>query len=660
MSKIADRIKGITVTIGGDVSGLEKALSSANKEINRTSKELKDVERLLKLDPKNVELLTQKQKLLSKSIEQTTKKLDALKEAEKRAQKAFKDGKISEEQYNALKREIIDTELKLGKLKDQAAETNNAIRSGAGKAENAVEGIENAASKVKSAFGKLKSAASTAFSEIKSRAEKARDATQGISAVTGTLAGAMLATVPGTQENATALSKLKINAEEAQIPLEEVREILAEIYSYNGQTDSAIEAISNLLQTGADGGQLGHAIDVLSGAVIRFPDTLTIESLADGLQETLATGKATGQYAELLERLGYNLEDVDRIFENCADNSHRLNYALNLLTNEGLEDTYEEWKKQNGALIENRKANLELQESLAELGVAIAPAMTMVTEMLTDLLKWFNGLDEGTQMSILGIIALLAVLSPALGTVSAVMGSVSSIAGLLSGISPVAIGVAAAVVAAIAVLAIWGDEIQGVLTKVDEFFLKMSSFDFTTILGPVFGTLVNSIVGLLAQIWNLFSGTLSGLIDFIRGVFTGDWELAWQGLLKIGETIFNNLLEIAKTPINTIISLINGAIGSANNLIDRINQITGFKIPTFGDFNLPMFANGGTLSSGSAIVGEAGAELLTVAGGVATVTPLNINVTNHNNFGGGYTHASGAAASRDLARQIDRELGRVY
>ena len=656
---MADRIKGITVAIGGDVSGLEKALTSANKEINKVGKELKDVERLLKLDPSNVELLAQKQKLLGTAIEQTKNKLDALRKAEKDAQKAFKDGKISEQQYNALKREIIDTEQKLGKLETQATETNSTIRKGAQKSETAVEGVEDAASKAKSAFNKLKSSASSALSKIESEADKAANATQGISTAAAALGGAMFATVGGTQELATDLSKLKINAEEANVPLEAVGEALAEIYAHSGQTDSAIEAISNLLQTGANALQLANAIDVLSGAVIRFPDTLTMESLADGLQETLATGEATGQYAELLERLGVDLEYFNAELAECATEYDKINFAIKILQEEGLRKTYEEWKKQNEALIENREANLELQESLSELGVLLAPILTMVTEMLTGLVDWFTGLDEGTQMAILGIIGFLAVLSPGLSMISTIVGMVSSIAGFLGGISITVLAVGAAIVAAIAVLAIWGDEIQGALTKIDEFFLKISSFDFTLIFGPVFGTLINSIVDLLAQLWAMFSGTLSGLIDFIRGVFTGDWTRAWQGLVSIGETIFNNLLAIARTPLNTIISLINGAINAANRLIDRINQITGWSIPSFGNFDIPMFANGGTLSSGEAIVGEAGPELLTVTNGVATVTPLNINVTNHNNFGN-YNHAQGAAVSRDLALQINRELGRIY
>lgn len=125
---MADRIKGITIEIGGDTTGLNKALSGVNKEIRGTQSQLKDVERLLKLDPTNTELLKQKQKLLAEAVGETKNKLDTLKEAEKQAQQQFKEGKISEQQYDALKREIIETEQQLKKIEDQAGKSNVALQ----------------------------------------------------------------------------------------------------------------------------------------------------------------------------------------------------------------------------------------------------------------------------------------------------------------------------------------------------------------------------------------------------------------------------------------------------------------------------------------------------------------------------------------------------
>lgn len=121
---MADRSKGITIEIGGDTTGLNKALSGVNKEISSTQSQLKDVSRLLKLDPSNTELLSQKQKLLSQAVNDTKEKLETLKTAEAQAQEQFKEGKISEEQYDALKREVIATEQQLKTLEKQAGEAN--------------------------------------------------------------------------------------------------------------------------------------------------------------------------------------------------------------------------------------------------------------------------------------------------------------------------------------------------------------------------------------------------------------------------------------------------------------------------------------------------------------------------------------------------------
>ena len=125
---MADRIKGITVEIGGDVTKLNEALRDVNKQINSTQSALKDVERLLKMDPSNTELLAQKQKLLTKAIEDTETKLKTLKDAEKQAQEQFQRGEISQEQYDALKREIIATEQELTRLRDQAEQSSVALQ----------------------------------------------------------------------------------------------------------------------------------------------------------------------------------------------------------------------------------------------------------------------------------------------------------------------------------------------------------------------------------------------------------------------------------------------------------------------------------------------------------------------------------------------------
>jgi len=107
---VAGRIKGITVEIGGDTTGLDKALKGVNSTIRTTQTQLKDVGRLLKLDPKNTTLLTQKQNLLKQSISATKEKLESLKEAQKQAKEQLERGELGQDKYDALQREIAETE----------------------------------------------------------------------------------------------------------------------------------------------------------------------------------------------------------------------------------------------------------------------------------------------------------------------------------------------------------------------------------------------------------------------------------------------------------------------------------------------------------------------------------------------------------------------
>lgn len=124
---MANRIKGITVEIGGDTTKLQKALKGVNGQIKNTQSALKDVERLLKLDPTNTNLLAQKQKLLTQAIGETKEKLTTLKTAAQQANEQLQKGEISQEQYDALQREIAATEAELKRLESQASKTNQTL-----------------------------------------------------------------------------------------------------------------------------------------------------------------------------------------------------------------------------------------------------------------------------------------------------------------------------------------------------------------------------------------------------------------------------------------------------------------------------------------------------------------------------------------------------
>lgn len=132
---MAGRIQGITVEIGGDTTKLQTALKGVNTEIRNTQSQLRDVDKLLKLDPGNTELLAQKHRLLGDAVKETKEKLETLKTAAEQAEQALKDGTITQDQYDGLQREIAETEAKLKSLEAQANQSATALQEIAAKGE---------------------------------------------------------------------------------------------------------------------------------------------------------------------------------------------------------------------------------------------------------------------------------------------------------------------------------------------------------------------------------------------------------------------------------------------------------------------------------------------------------------------------------------------
>ncbi|GMN96907.1 phage tail tape measure protein [Blautia wexlerae] len=123
-----NRIRGITVEIGGDTTKLQTALKGVNSEIRNTQSQLRDVEKLLKLDPGNTELIAQKHRLLAQAVSETREKLETLKTAQQQADEALRNGTISQQQYDGLQREIVETEQELRRLEQQAEQSATALQ----------------------------------------------------------------------------------------------------------------------------------------------------------------------------------------------------------------------------------------------------------------------------------------------------------------------------------------------------------------------------------------------------------------------------------------------------------------------------------------------------------------------------------------------------
>lgn len=162
-------IRGITIEIGGDTTKLGKALESSEKKSRSLQLELSEIQRSLKFDPSNIELLSQKQTVLTQNIAETSSKLDTLKEAEKQVIEQFQRGEVAEEQVRALQREIIKTEGVLESMKSDLTGTNTALKNladGADQAEQETEDYADALDKASEELDDFKNKASDTFDAL--------------------------------------------------------------------------------------------------------------------------------------------------------------------------------------------------------------------------------------------------------------------------------------------------------------------------------------------------------------------------------------------------------------------------------------------------------------------------------------------------------------
>ena len=396
---MAGRIEGITVEIGGDVTKLNDALRSVNKQINSTQSALKDVERLLKMDPSNTVLLEQKQQLLAQAVDDTRTKLESLKTAEAQVQAQFQRGEASKEQYQALQREIIATEQKLKNLEDAAKKSNVAMQQ-----------VGQAANSISEGAGKVASA------------------TAPVTAGVLGLGAAVLATVPATEEYRVAQGKLNTAYEAAGYSADTAATAYNEFYKILGDTDTATEASQLLAKLVTNEEDVTSWTKIAAGVFGTFGDSLPIEGLIEASNETAKVGTVTGVLADALNWAGISEDEFNTKLAACGTEAERNKLIMDTLsgTYSGAADSFYE---NNAALMESREASAAMQEAMAELATSIAPVVTMATQLAATFLNWFNSLSSGQKVAIAAILAIVAAISP----VATVIGTVSSAIAIFTG-----------------------------------------------------------------------------------------------------------------------------------------------------------------------------------------------------------------------------------
>lgn len=206
-----------------------------------------------------------------------------------------------------------------------------------------------------------------------------------------------------TREYRTELAKLETGAKQAGASTDYIKNKWQDMGAVLGDEGAVTEGLNNLMAAGFTTEKEMDAItSSLEGAALKWKDTLKFEGLSDGLQETLATGSAVGQFGELLERSGVNLETFDKGLAKCKTSAEKQNYVLQELSKLGLSDVSEAYREQNADLIEANKANGDYTDKMAQLGGKVEPVITAVKQGFSDLLGKALELVEGVDFAAVG------------------------------------------------------------------------------------------------------------------------------------------------------------------------------------------------------------------------------------------------------------------
>ncbi|TKL05293.1 phage tail tape measure protein [Enterococcus sp. ARL09-542] len=385
----------------------------------------------------------------------------------------------------------------------------------------------------------------------------------------------------------------------------------------------------------------------------------------DGNAALSSLSKATVAYAKDGKSLSEGLGELQDKIKNASSETDAINAAAEVFGTKGgprmadairrgtlnLEDLAKIADESQGSVGETFEATLDpidksnqamnnAKIALADVGESVQISLLPFFEMAIDALKsfkgWWDSLDQGTKNWIITIAGIIAAVGPVLVVLGTLMSSVTKIAtgirvlqGVWSGMTALLAAnpfvlVIAGIALLIAGLVLAYNKVEWFRNGVNAFFQGVSDIA-VEVFNFMGGYISNTFGGIIQNFQNFFDAgkrIFTGFIDFITGIFTGDWERAWNGVVNIFGGIFDMIAAMAKAPLNTMIGLINAFLGGLNN-IKIPKWVPGVGGKGFSISTIPYLAEGGHVLNGQAIVGEAGPELLTNKNGKTTVTPLS-------------------------------------
>lgn len=538
----ASRIKGITIEIGGDTTKLQTALKGVNTEIRNTQAQLKDVEKLLKLDPGNTELLAQKHRLLGDAVKETKEKLETLKTAAEQAEKALNDGTISKDQYDALQREIIETENELKRLEEQANQSATALQ----KISATGEKLKDVGSNIEGTGKKLLPVTATVTALGTASVKTAADfeaAMSKVAAVSGATGSDLEALTKKAREMG---SKTKFSASEAA----EAMNYMAMAGWKTEDMLSGIEGVMNL--AAASGEDLATTSDIVTDALTAF-----------GL-----SAQDSGHFADVLaaasSNANTNVSMMGETFKYCAPIAGALGFsvedtaeAIGLMANAGIKST------QAGTSLRTIMTNLSGEvkicgENIGEVTVATTNAdgsMRDLSDILADCRTAFSGLSESEKAAAAESLVGKNAMSGFLALMNAGEGDIAKLSGAIDNCNGAAQSMADTM----------NNNLEGQLT-----ILKSQLQELAISFGEILLPAVKKIVG-----W------VQGFIDVLNSLPDG-----------VKETIVTvALIAAALGPVLIIIGKIITAVGTIMTIVPKVVGVIKAVKTAFLALNATMLAN---------------------------------------------------------------------
>lgn len=382
-----------TIALDGE-QAFKSALSSATREMRVMESEMKALSAAYDANGNSAQFFAAKQSNLRNQIAQQREIIQSLERAVEDAGKAYGQNSA---QVDAYAIRLNNARTRLSRLEQQLSETDSemeelgrdAQRAGRQLEDGIGEGAEAAQSKLESLVSAMKEdigsiQASTAITAVKTVWDLATGAYNAVSGF-----------VESGVEYNRQLSFLEQNAKSNGYDFSVLIEQLDSVEAVTGDASSAMEGLSNLLAAGVDSNKMEKALENLLGVAIKFQDTMNFESIADGLQETLATGSATGAFAEALERLGVDVEEFNAALEKSPTAAGDLDIALSYLAANGMAEVYKQWLKDNEQINNYSKSVSELKRELSTAGTDIGGTfLAPVNEALAELVHYFNELNK--------------------------------------------------------------------------------------------------------------------------------------------------------------------------------------------------------------------------------------------------------------------------